>query len=102
LTNIGASNGLLRQYFPKGTDLSRWSRDEIEAVAAALNARPRKTLAWKTPARPSTSTYARCNKPVLRQPVESGNHTSYEYATIIAELGMRQSVGRTGIFYITR
>ncbi len=44
------TNGLLRQYFPKGTDLSRWSRDEIEAVAAALNARPRKTLGWKTPA----------------------------------------------------
>ncbi len=44
------TNGLLRQYFPKGTDLSRWSRDEIEAVAATLNARPRKTLGWKTPA----------------------------------------------------
>jgi transposase, IS30 family len=44
------TNGLLRQYFPKGTDLSRWNRDEIEAVAAALNARPRKTLGWKTPA----------------------------------------------------
>ncbi len=44
------TNGLLRQYFPKGTDLSRWSRDEVEAVAAALNARPRKTLGWKTPA----------------------------------------------------
>lgn len=33
------TDGLLRQYFPKGTDLSRWSRDEIQAVAAALNAR---------------------------------------------------------------
>lgn len=44
------TNGLLRQYFPKGTDLSRWSRDEIEAVGVALNARPRKTLGWKTPA----------------------------------------------------
>jgi len=44
------TNGLLRQYFPKGTDLSRWSAEEIEAVAAALNARPRKILGWKTPA----------------------------------------------------
>jgi IS30 family transposase len=44
------TNGLLRQYFPKGTDLSRWEASDIEAVAATLNARPRKTLGWKTPA----------------------------------------------------
>jgi IS30 family transposase len=44
------TNGLLRQYFPKGTDLSRWDAADIEAVAATLNARPRKTLGWKTPA----------------------------------------------------
>jgi len=44
------TNGLLRQYFPKGTDLSRWSNEEIQAVATALNSRPRKTLGWKTPA----------------------------------------------------
>ncbi|WP_429498247.1 IS30 family transposase [Robbsia andropogonis] len=44
------TNGLLRQYFPKGTDLSRWSANEIQAVANALNMRPRKTLRWKTPA----------------------------------------------------
>jgi IS30 family transposase len=44
------TNGLLRQYFPKGTDLARWSAEEVEAVAAALNRRPRKTLGWKTPA----------------------------------------------------
>ena len=43
------TNGLLRQYFPKGTDLSRWSAQELQAVAHALNTRPRKTLGWKTP-----------------------------------------------------
>jgi transposase, IS30 family len=44
------TNGLLRQYFPKGTDLARWSAVDIEAVAHALNTRPRKTLGWRTPA----------------------------------------------------
>src|SRR5688500_2158389 len=38
------------QYFPKGTDLSRWSADDLEAVALAINNRPRKVLDWKTPA----------------------------------------------------
>jgi transposase, IS30 family len=50
LTNIEASNGLLRQYFPKGTNLRVHTPDELAAVEDEVNARPRKVLDGGTPA----------------------------------------------------
>lgn len=45
------TNGLLRQYFPKGTSFATVTADELDAVADSLNRRPRKTLDWRSPPR---------------------------------------------------
>ena len=44
------TNGLLRQYFPRGTDLSQFSQAQLNKIALRLNQRPRKTLGFETPA----------------------------------------------------
>jgi transposase, IS30 family len=53
------TNGLLRQYFPKGTNLAGHSREHLQAVAGQLNSRPRKTLGWRTPAQALEEVLAR-------------------------------------------
>ena len=61
------TNGLLRQYFPKGTDLTRWSAGDLEAVADTLNNRPRKTLGWKTLAEAVTEPIGASTAPTSSQ-----------------------------------
>lgn len=53
------TNGLLRQYFPKGTDLSGYSQEQLEAVADLLNGRPREALGWRKPIEVSAEHLAR-------------------------------------------
>jgi len=65
LTNIGASNGLLRQYFPKGADLSVHTPARLLEVATELNARPRKTLAMTTPAEAIQRLLSDPSKPIV-------------------------------------
>lgn len=55
------TNRLLRQYFPKGTDLSGYSQSDLNKIALRLNQRPRKTLAFRTPAHKLLTSVATTN-----------------------------------------
>lgn len=66
------SNGLLRQYAGKRTDLSRWTTEDLDAVAFALNTRPRRTLVWKAPIEPLDEHLDSLHQPVLLPLEESG------------------------------
>lgn len=57
------TNGLLRHYFPKGTDLARWTSSDLQAVADTLNSRPREILGWQTPAEALNSHLSSANQP---------------------------------------
>ncbi len=79
----------------QSTDLARWDGDDLQAIAANLNSRPRKTLGVEDHLKPSTSYFPRYIQTVLLPSVESGQYTSAQLQAVA--LGVRLSVERTGV-----
>ena len=93
------TNGLLRQYFPKGTDLSRWRAEELAAVAFTLNTRPRKILGWKTPAEAFSEHLNLLLTAVLRRLLEPKQYTSWAFGRRLRAAGLLGSMGSIGDCY---
>ena len=90
------TNGLLRQYFPKGTDLTKHSASDLQAVATALNTRPRKHSIGEHQQRHLMTIYSCSNQAVLRRPLEPEQYTSIRYTERLAEAGAKPSIGSVG------
>ncbi len=87
----------MRQYFPKGTDSSLWCGEDLQAVALALNNRPRKDVRLQDLGQSSSrSNHPHSNSPALQQQVELAQYTSADFAKTMGDLGVRVSMGRTG------
>ena len=93
------TNGLLRQYFPKGTDLNRHSASDIAAVATTLNRRPRKTLGWRTPSEAFNELLLSQQRGRARRPLETGQYLSIRYTDRLADAGIDPSIGSIGDSY---
>jgi transposase InsO family protein len=89
------TNGLLRQYFPKGTDLSRWSAEDLEAIAHTTIG-PARSSAGRPPPKSSRSNYARFNNLVLHRPVELTQFRSRKFVRALDRHRMAGSIGTAG------